>query len=560
MATGTAGPDVLSNDQSLSSETIDALGGDDRIIVRTPFPPGGGNSVTSVTVDGGDGFDTLDLSAYPIYSLSPNFARIGEYATQSSSSTWPADISWSGVERLVVFGDADFGGSAPSSYNAGSWSTGDTIDEITVRVSRGAITLSTGGGNDKIYFQFVADGSVANAGPGDDLVDLSQFPANFVFANGDEGNDILIGSDQADTLNGGEGNDQLRSRGGSDSLQGGAGNDVLYFGASFSSADVADGGIGRDSIVLQGNYALAFGATQLVGLESISLQSGATIKFGDTANAFYDFDLTTAEGNVLPGQQMIVNASSLRAGEDFSFDGSVESDGRFLIYGGHGVDDLTGGDGVDVFFFEGTRWGPDDRVDGGAGRDALVISGGTGLTQITFGATAFTSVEFDLAQQPLCERSHGEAELRHRPRQRQCRSGRDSDRQRQLDPGRPAGQDRRPGGSRRQPHPVRQRRQRHAVRRRRRRRDRRRRRRRQPQRPGWAGHLSLRLSHGFDRGADRPDRRLRLGPRQARPQPDRRQRQCRRRSAVQLDRRQRVQRLGRRASNLQFRQLSLGRG
>ncbi|HEX8224311.1 MAG TPA: calcium-binding protein [Allosphingosinicella sp.] len=393
MATGTQGPDILSNDQSLSNETIDALGGDDRINVRTPFPPGGGNSVTSVTVNGGDGFDTLDLSAYPIYSLSPNSARIGEYATQSSSSTWPADISWSGVERLVVFGDADFGGSAPSSYKAGSWSTGDTTDEITVRVSRGVITLSTGGGNDKIYFHSVADGSVANGGPGDDLIDLSRFPANFVFANGDEGNDIIIGNDRVDTLNGGEGNDQLRSGRGDDLLQGAAGNDVLYFGPSFSSADVADGGADRDSVVLQGNYTLTFGAAQLIGVESISLQSGANTRFGDTANNFYDYVVTTVNGNVSAGQQLIVNASSLRAGEDFTFDGSAESDGRFLVYGGHGVDDLTGGDGADVFFFEGQRWGPGDRVDGGDGADALVISGGSGMTHIEFAAGALTGIE-----------------------------------------------------------------------------------------------------------------------------------------------------------------------
>ena len=60
---------------------------------------------------------------------------------------------------------------------------------------------------------------MANGGPGDDLIDLSRFPANFVFANGDEGNDIIIGNDRVDTLNGGEGNDQLRSGRGDDLLQ-----------------------------------------------------------------------------------------------------------------------------------------------------------------------------------------------------------------------------------------------------------------------------------------------------------------------------------------------------
>ncbi len=100
-----------------------------------------------------------------------------------------------------------------------------------------------------------------------------------------------------------------------------------------------------------------------------------------------------ADGNVAAGQQLIVNASSLRAGEDFTFDGSAESNGTFLVYGGHGVDVLKGGAGADVFFFEGGRWGAGDRVDGGGGRDALVISAGSGLTRIEFAANALANIE-----------------------------------------------------------------------------------------------------------------------------------------------------------------------
>jgi Ca2+-binding RTX toxin-like protein len=207
------------------------------------------------------------------------------------------------------------------------------------------------------------------------------------------GNDVIDAGAGDDTLNGGAGSDQLRAGTGTDHLDGGTENDVLYFGANLSAGDVGDGGAGRDAIVLQGNVTVVLTNTNVTNIESISLQSGANATFGDTANNFYDFDITMANGNVLAGQQMIVNAQSLRVGEDFTFNGSAETDGTFLVYGGHGVDHLTGGAGVDVFFFEGDRWGPNDKVDGGGGRDALVISAGSGITHIEFAADSLTNIE-----------------------------------------------------------------------------------------------------------------------------------------------------------------------
>jgi Ca2+-binding RTX toxin-like protein len=224
-----------------------------------------------------------------------------------------------------------------------------------------------------------------------------------VVFDGRGGDDRLSGSAGADNLAGGTGDDGLQglagndllrlNDGGDDSASGGAGNDVLYFGAAFSGADVADGGEGRDVVVLQGNYALTLSASNLTGVESISLQSGSRTTWGDVANNFYDYNITTNNANVAAGQQLIVNGQTLRAGEDFTFDGSAETDGYFLVYGGHGVDTLKGGAGNDAFFFEGARWGAGDTVDGGLGRDALIISSGSGVNHFDFGANALTGIE-----------------------------------------------------------------------------------------------------------------------------------------------------------------------
>jgi Ca2+-binding RTX toxin-like protein len=71
------------------------------------------------------------------------------------------------------------------------------------------------------------------------------------------------------------------------------------------------------------------------------------------------------DGNVAAGQQLMVYAQSLAAGEAFTFDGSAELDGRFNVRGGRGGDTITGGAGNDVI------WGGlgADQLRGGAGKD-----------------------------------------------------------------------------------------------------------------------------------------------------------------------------------------------
>jgi Ca2+-binding RTX toxin-like protein len=264
----------------------------------------------------------------------------------------------------------------------------------------GADSMSGGPGNDIFVVDNLGDTVSELAGEGTDEIRTSLATYSLLgtevenLAATNSASHQFRGSTADNVLTGGGGTDFLLLQdGGSDTALGGDGNDVIYFGTALSAGDIADGGDGRDSVVLQGNVTVTLSETNLANIESISLQSGANTRFGDTANNFYDFSVTTADGNVPAGQQLIVNGQSLRAGEDFTFDGSAESDGKFLVYGGLGVDHLTGGAGVDVFFFEGSRWGPDDKVDGGGGRDALVISAGSGLTHIEFAADALTSIE-----------------------------------------------------------------------------------------------------------------------------------------------------------------------
>ncbi|MEA3066162.1 MAG: hypothetical protein QOJ27_2623, partial [Sphingomonadales bacterium] len=257
-----------------------------------------------------------------------------------------------------------------------------------------------GAGNDVYYVDDIGDGVTENAGEGMDEIRTSLATYSLAGTNvenltaisdiahqfrGNGGDNVVTGAGGNDFL--------LLQDGGSDTALGGGGNDVFYFGTAFGAGDFADGGEGRDAIVLQGNVTVVLTDANMANIESISIQSGATTKFGDLANNFYDYNVTTSDGNVAAGQQLIVNAQSLRAGEDLTFDGSAETDGKFLIFASHGLDTLKGGAGVDVFFFEGQRWGTGDTVDGGGGRDAVVISGSTGIVHIEFAALSLKNIE-----------------------------------------------------------------------------------------------------------------------------------------------------------------------
>jgi Ca2+-binding RTX toxin-like protein len=372
---------------------------------------GGGDFITggagADTLIGGSGDDQYFIYAADSATFEDSIVELPGGGTDQIRTTLPS-FSLAGlpeIENLIGLTNISFTltGNDRDNYIQGNASADTLIgglgnDEL---VGLGGADTMRGGVGDDIYrVEDIGDVVEENAGEGTDLIwtSLATYSLlgtqveNLFALNGIAHS--FRGSSAGNVIASGDANDVfLLQDGGDDEAIGGGGNDIFYFGSALGAGDVADGGDGRDAIVLQGNVTVVLSDTNLVGIESISIQSGANATFGDTANNFYDYSVTTADGNVAAGQQLIVNAQSLRAGEDFTFNGSAEHDGKFLVYGGHGVDHLTGGDGVDVFFFEGDRWGAGDKVDGGAGRDAVVISAGDGLTHIEFAADALINIE-----------------------------------------------------------------------------------------------------------------------------------------------------------------------
>jgi len=202
---------------------------------------------------------------------------------------------------------------------------------------------------------------------------------------GDSDDNVITGTAAPDFV--------LASQGGIDNVSGLGGNDVVLFGATLTSADSADGGIGTDQAVIQGDYSAGVTlGTGFVGFESFAILPGSDIRFGDPGTNFYDYNITTVEANVAAGVLMVVDANRLRVGEDFTFNGSAETDGSFFIYGGGGTDNLLGGSKNDTFYFgENLQFGATDHVDGGvAGTDQLGLRGNY---TIVFGANQLISIE-----------------------------------------------------------------------------------------------------------------------------------------------------------------------
>jgi Ca2+-binding RTX toxin-like protein len=261
----------------------------------------------------------------------------------------------------------------------------------------GADSMTGGAGNDIFYVDNVGDMVTENAGEGtaDEVrTALSGYvlPANvekltWVGAGGGD----LRGNSGDNVFTGGAGNDFVRAQdGGNDIVLLGAGNDAVIFGASYTSADGVDGGSGSDQVGLQGDYSSQLTLGTLIGVETLAIMTHSDARFGGGSASPYSYNIVSPDLTVAAGTQLMINASTLEVGENLTFDGHLETNGSFFIYGGKGVDTLTGGSGADVFFFAEDRFAATDHVDGGGGLDAMVLRGNYSLV---LSGTSIVNVE-----------------------------------------------------------------------------------------------------------------------------------------------------------------------
>jgi parallel beta-helix repeat protein len=225
---------------------------------------------------------------------------------------------------------------------------------------------------------------------------------NFIFAS-TPANQLLNGTDRADTIIGGNGNDTIVGGLGRDIMTGGYGMDVFKFAAVAESVETATDGIAdfasnEDKVDLSGlgfsgltsNKLTAAGELRLV----YSVATDRTYLRSDQSEfEFYfkgdlrgvvkssDFIFNTPTPNPVVG--VIVNGSSSNetlngnAGDD-TINGNGGNDvlngnaGADKIFGGAGNDTINAGDGDDTI----TGDDGNDVLNGGAGNDRIITNSG----------------------------------------------------------------------------------------------------------------------------------------------------------------------------------------
>jgi Ca2+-binding RTX toxin-like protein len=227
---------------------------------------------------------------------------------------------------------------------------------------------------------------------------------------GGEGNDTVFGNDGVDNIFGGAGDDQLSGGEGNDLLGGGAGTDVIDGGTEDDVAAYTDTNIVNGIVVnLAGGVAANDGHGTTDSLISIEGVLGSS--FDDTITGTDGFNSLDGEA----GNDTLNGAGGidvLLGGDgDDTLNGGADGDtlhgeggndtlngdaGNDTLVGGAGNDTLNGGDNDDIL--SGT--GGADAYSGGAGNDTLFldtitagggsIDGGAGDDILNLGGTGLT--------------------------------------------------------------------------------------------------------------------------------------------------------------------------
>ena len=297
-----------------------------------------------LTIDGGAGVDTLDVSS--------------SYVNVSALGGFVMDI------------DIGFSVDGGSSFIYGAYSNLENITSF----DKVAIVL-IGNDEDNVLTASIYSDIIRGENGDDALYGREGNDTLY----GDGGNDTLVGGADNDDLNGGGGNDRLDGSGGNDELIGGTGKDELIGGGGNDTLfggdgnDTVRGGVGADSMA---------GGT---GLDTLSYTS-------DTAGVTINLSANTATGGNATGDT-IASFESVKGGAGnntligtISDNAIISRGGNDSLYGLDGDDRIAGGGGDDLLRGDGGA----DTLNGGGGTDTLSYGTDTAGVNVDIGLNTAT--------------------------------------------------------------------------------------------------------------------------------------------------------------------------
>ncbi|MFO0797605.1 MAG: calcium-binding protein [Gemmataceae bacterium] len=338
-----AGNDVFQWDPGDGSDTVEGQGGSDRLL----FNGSAGSEAFDLSANGGRlrltrnlGNIVMDVDDVEVVDVN----ALGGTDTVAVGSLTGTDVTRLNVNLAAPGGTGD---AATDTVTVAGTGGDDVVDVFGSGTAYSVIGLhavvnvtNSEGANDAL---------VINALGGNDGVTATTLPAGVVklTIDGGDGDDVLLGSNGADTFLAGAGNDFVFGDNGNDVAFLGAGNDVFQWNPGDAN-DTIEGQDGTDRL-------LFFGANIAENV-TIAANGGRVLFLRDVANVTMDLNDTEAiEFRALGGADSVVVGDL--SGTDVT---RIDVDLRGPNGGGDGAADsvtVNGTNGADVFGAAGDSGG-----------------------------------------------------------------------------------------------------------------------------------------------------------------------------------------------------------
>ncbi len=351
----------------------------------------GGGEVTSVSVNAGDGNDSVAIETFSNPVFLPNTTINGEAGNDTVFMGSPGGAAVD-FDLLVINGGT---GDDTMKFLSSRWSPGicqidggSDNDTYVFDADQplGTIQVSeTGGGFDILDFSLTGSESIAV-----DLLDPiitinSKMQLNLAAGSrieriaGGSLNDTLLGDGFDNELIGNDGDDRLEGRLGNNTLSGGNGNDRYEIGArTTAETDTLIDGSGLDYLLMS-----AFDSDIVINLSAASGPQTVSGNLVLNLNGSHFTGVSTGNGNdKITGRASLGTAMNGNFGNDQLSGGS----GDDFLYGSPGIDSLAGWNGSDTYIFD---------TDGVAGT-ASIFDQGTSIDTLDFSLTTTRSIAVDL--------------------------------------------------------------------------------------------------------------------------------------------------------------------